>query len=61
VNSTVLKLTGPVRRIEEPVVILAVNDTVRQRNYYHWINFILTRCVFCSSKDGCRIAIADAS
>ena len=46
VNGTVLKLTGPVRRIEEPVVILAVNDTVRQRNYYHWINFILTRCVF---------------
>jgi len=46
VNGTVLKLTGPIRRIEEPVVILAVNDTVRQRNYYHWINFILTRCVF---------------
>ena len=46
VNGTVLKLTGPVRRIEEPVVILAVNDTVRQHNYYHWINYILTRCVF---------------
>lgn len=45
-NGAVLTLTGPIRRIEEPVVILAVNDVFRQRNYYHWINFILTRCVF---------------
>jgi hypothetical protein len=45
-GGAVLDLTGPVRRIDEPVVILACNDAVHVPNYYQWVNFILTRCVF---------------
>jgi capsular polysaccharide biosynthesis protein len=35
-----------VRRIDEPVVVLACNDAVHVTNYFHWVNFVLTRCVF---------------
>jgi len=45
-GGAVIDLSGPARHIEEPVVVLAVNDTARQSNYYHWTNYILTRCAF---------------
>ena len=45
-GGAVLDLAGPVRRIDEPVIVLACNDTAHVPNYYHWVNFILTRCVF---------------
>lgn len=46
VGGAVLDLSGPIRQIDEPVVVLACNDAVHVTNYYHWINFVLTRCVF---------------
>ena len=46
VGGAVLDLAGQVRRIDEPVIVLACNDTAHVPNYYHWVNFILTRCVF---------------
>ncbi len=46
VGGAVLDLAGPVRRIDEPVIVLACNDAVHVTNYFHWINFVLTRCVF---------------
>ncbi len=46
VGGAVLDLAGPVRRIDEPVIVLACNDAAHVPNYFHWINFVLTRCVF---------------
>jgi capsular polysaccharide biosynthesis protein len=45
-GGVVLDLAGPVRRINEPVIVLACNDAAHVPNYYHWVNFVLTRCVF---------------
>lgn len=46
VGGAVLDLAGPVRRVDEPVVVLACNDAVHVTNYFHWVNFVLSRCVF---------------
>lgn len=45
-NGAILNLHSPSRQINEPVVVLACNDSVHVANYFHWIYFILTRCVF---------------
>jgi hypothetical protein len=45
-SGVVLDLAEPERRVNEPVVLLACNDAVHVSNYFHWMNFVLTRCVF---------------
>jgi hypothetical protein len=42
---TVLR-PGPVRTIDEPVLLLANMDALVHRNYYHWMLLILTRAVW---------------
>lgn len=37
---------GPVRTIDEPVLLLANMDALVHRNYYHWMLLILTRAVW---------------
>lgn len=46
IGGAVLDLAEPVRKIDQPVIVLACNDAVHVTNYFHWINFVLTRCVF---------------